>query len=342
MRALTQQLLELNVRASVAYVAAEAARARHTALHPTPLAAVKCMDGRVLFPTLTGTPVGLVQPFRAIGGRPEVFWPSFLGRLRSWVEEAQGRGERAVLFLTYHFSASDPRLGCAGFHYDTAAARAHAEKLRGELGYVFGDALVPIVAGVETDGDRLTLHGPAAEAAGEALIGASEPAIRAALAAAFPAVDERVLLDLVPVLRGNAERIAALRASPRAPSELTHHERVLAIGQGFDWLHEANLALIINDADPGLADAVRVAARILAENVERTGQPAALVSSVPYREPGLDRRQAVARSLGLLALARDVVAAERPALLPHLGSLPGVLWLPARRFEPLEATLERN
>jgi hypothetical protein len=335
-----QRLLAINARASDAYVAAESARARHRALHPTPLAAIKCMDGRVLFPTLTGTPVGLVQPFRAIGGRPEVFWPSFMGRLRHWVEEAQRAGQRSVLFVTYHFSASDPHLGCAGFDYDTTSARSHADKLARELAWVFGEELEAIVTGVETDLDRLVLHGPSEDVVAEALIGASDADIAAALARAFPAMDLAVRSDLVPIVRGNTARIAALRATPRPSSELAHQERVLAIGQGFDWLHEANLALIINDADPGLAHAIGVAARILSRNLE--GAPdgeGALISCVPYHEPGIDRRQAIARSLGLLELARDVVRRESVALLPKLRPLAGILWAPARRFERLDVDL---
>ncbi len=334
------RLLAVNLRASEAYVAAESARARHRALHPTPLAAVKCMDGRVLFPTLTTTPPGLVQPFRAIGGRPEVFWPSFMGRLRHWIEQAQRAGQRSVLFLTYHFSASDPHLGCAGFDYDTASARAHAERLARELGWVFGEQLEAIVSGVETDLDRLVLHGPAGDVSGEALVGADDADLATAIARAFPSMDLAVRQDLVPIVRGNAQRIATLKQQPRPRAELAHHERVLALGQGFDWLHEANLALIINDADPGLAHAIRVAARILATNLASApaGDDAALVTCIPYHEPGIDRRQAVARSLGLLELAREVVRVEAPQLLEsgRLHQLPGVLWAPARRFERLE------
>jgi hypothetical protein len=341
MPAIHAHLLALNARASEAYVAAESARARHLALHPTPLAAVKCMDGRVLFPTLTNTPPGLVVPFRAIGGRPEVFWPSFMGRLRHWIEGAQRAGQRSVLFLTYHFSASDPHLGCAGFEYDTASARAHAEKLARELEWVFGEQLEPIVVGVETDLDRLVLHGPGGDVAGERLVGADDADVLVAVGRAFPAMDLTVRRDLVPILRGNAERFAELSRRGRPSRDLAHHERVLAVGQGFDWLHEANLALIINDADPGLAHAIRVASRILATNLARApeGDDATILTCVPYHEPGIDRRQAVARALGLGDLAREVVRAEVPELAGsgRLHAMAGVLWAPARRFERIEA-----
>ncbi|MBX7195607.1 MAG: carboxysome shell carbonic anhydrase [Sandaracinaceae bacterium] len=343
MPAIHRYLLGLNERASEAFVAAESARARHRARHPTPLAAVKCMDGRVLFPQLTGTPVGLVQPFRAIGGRPEVFWPSFMGRLRHWVESARAGGHRCVLFLTYHYSASDPHLGCAGFDYDTGSARAHAYELARDLGWVFGEQLEPIVCGIETDLDRLILHGTSGEVDGGALVGATEAEIEASLLGAFPSMDPQIRGDLVPLVAGNAARVRALSAHPKPATERSHHERVIAVGQGFDWLHEANLALIINDADPDLAHAIRVASRILAKNMESApaGDDAALVSCIPYHEPGIDRRQAVARSLGLLELARRVMREVSPALLDsgRLHAMAGVLFSPARRFERIEEDL---
>ncbi len=354
MPAIHRHLLALNERASADFVAAESARARHRALHPTPLAAVKCMDGRVLFPKLTGTPVGLVQPFRAIGGRPEVYWPSFMGRLRRWVEEARAGGHRCVLFLTYHHSASDPHLGCAGFDYDTASARAHAVELARDLGWVFGEQLEPIVAGIETDLDRLVLHGPSGDVDAGALPHAmagtggagmegEAGAIEQAFVRAFPSMDPAIRRDLVPLIAGNVARVQELRAHPKPATDRSHHERVIAVGQGFDWLHEANLALIINDADPDLAHAIRVASRILATNLAeaREGEDAALVTCIPYREPGIDRRQAVARSLGLLELARRVLREEAPALLVEgrVHALAGVLHAPSRRFERIEEDL---
>lgn len=301
------------------------------------------MDGRVLFPKLTGTPVGLVQPFRAIGGRPEVYWPSFMGRLRRWVEEARAAGHRCVLFLTYHHSASDPHLGCAGFDYDTASARAHAFELARDLGWVFGEQLEPIVAGIETDLDRLVLHGPSGDVDAGVLLEGEAGAIEQALLSAFPSMDPAIRRDLVPLVAGNVARVCELRAHPKPATDRSHHERVIAVGQGFDWLHEANLALIINDADPDLAHAIRVASRILAKNLSapRDGEDAALVTCIPYREPGIDRRQAVARSLGLLELARRVMREEAPALLVEgrLHALAGVLYAPSRRFERIEEDL---
>jgi hypothetical protein len=81
------------------------ARQRYLAKHPTAIAVLKCMDGRINLPVMTNTPPeAILMPFRNLGGAagPRV---AYLGEVlahhvKAWVVRAQG-----VLFLvTYHFS----------------------------------------------------------------------------------------------------------------------------------------------------------------------------------------------------------------------------------------------
>lgn len=337
MTSIHERIVKINAEQSDRYVADEAARLRYWAKHPTFFACVKCMDGRVLFPTMTKTPVGIVKPFRAIGGKFSVWWPSFLGRVRHWVEKAISRGSRSFIFVTYHFSASDPHLGCAGWKYDTASARAHAERLRDDLEFVFGEQLTAVVAGIETDRDILTLHGPNGDVSGEALIGKTEEAIRQALTAAFPNMDPQTAADLVPFLMGNAVRVDELTKDPRDLTEKGHNERIIAVGQGFDWLANENLALIINDADPNLAESIRVGASLIQKNLASAPveDDATIFTCIPYREAGLDYRQAVARAKGLGAFAAEIVKESHPDLFGsgRLHSLSAVMWEPNKRIE---------
>ncbi len=336
---LHQRLLTINEAASAAFIDAEAARRRAWATHPTRLACVKCMDGRIHMPSLTGAPIGMIKPLRAMGGRFEAFWPSFLGRVRAWVDRALSHGARAAMMVSYHHSDSELHLGCSGWAYDTAAARAHATRLADELAWVFGDALSTVVLGIETDNDVLTLHGER-DISGRALIGADEGDVLAALEAGLPGIPPDVRRDLAPLMLGNARRVAELARAPRTRAELGHHERVLAVGQGFDWLAQENTALVVDDADPAFAEAVRVAAGILAKNLERAGDggAATILVSVPYAAPGIDRRQAVARARGLLRFAEQMVAEAEPTLAAsgRWLSLASVLWEPARRLELLD------
>lgn len=340
MQTIHQRLDEINRAASARYVADEAARQRYWAKHPTHFACIKCMDGRVMFPSMTRTPIGIVKPFRAIGGKFQVWWPSFLGRVRHWVHRAVSRGAKSFLFVTYHFSASDPHLGCAGWKYETAAARAHAEQLRDALQYVFGEQLTAVVAGVETDRDMLILHGPAGDVSGEQCVGATEEHIASLVRTAFPDMDPQVLSDLVPFLAGNGVRVKELTDLPRDLPAKGHNERVIAVGQGFDWLADANLALIINDADPNLAESIRVAGSLIVKNLKETPATdhASVFSCIPYREPGLDERQATARAKGLLDFAIRTLAEAHPDLMAsgRVHGLAAITWEPSKRMQVVE------
>lgn len=330
-------IFKINNEQSNRYVQAESARKRYWATHPTFIACIKCMDGRVSFPLMTKTPTGIIKPFRAIGGKFEVWWPSFIGRVRHWVDRAISEGHKSAMFVTYHYSASDTHLGCAGWKYDTVAARAHAEKLRDNLSYVFGDQLTVIAAGVETDRDILTLHGPNGDISGESMQGKSMDEIQRELVALFPKVDTNVLADLVPFLSGNAVRVQELTDAPRDLEQKGHRERVIAVGQGFDSLASENLALIINDADPNLAESIRVAASLIVKNLKNApeGDDATIFANIPYREPGEDYRQAAARARGLATFAVEVIKESYPDLISsgRLHALSSVMWEPSKKIE---------
>jgi hypothetical protein len=334
------RIFQINAEQSKLYVNEEAARRRYWAKHTTFFACVKCMDGRVLFPSMTKTPIGIVKPFRAIGGKFSIWWPSFLGRVRHWVEKGMLQGSRSAMFVTYHFSASDTHLGCAGWKYDTKAARAHAEQLQRDLSYVFGEQLTAIVAGVETDMDTLILHGPNGDVSGATVASMSEEEILAELHKAFPNMDAQVAGDIVPFLMGNAVRFRELKEAPRELHEMGHNERVIAIGQGFDWLADANVALIINDADPNLADSIRVAGSLIEKNLVGAAEDdhATICTSIPYQEPGMNYRQAVARAVGLRAFAERVLTESAPSLMASgkLKSMAVVMWEPSKRIERVD------
>ncbi len=335
------RIISINADASTQYVADETARKRYWAKHTTFFACIKCMDGRVLFPSMTNTPIGIVKPFRAIGGKFSIWWPSFLGRVRHWMKKAVSLGSRSFIFVTYHFSASDTHLGCAGWKYDTATARKHAEQLQQDLAYVFGEQLTAVVAGVETDRDILILHGPNGDVSGESCQGKSDEENIAALRSAFPNMHPSVLEDLLPFLRGNSGRVQELTLHPRESLEKGHNERIIALGQGFDWLAKENLALIINDADPNLANSVSVAASLIEKNLVEApvGDDATIFTCIPYEEPGIDYRQAVARAKGLRVFVEDVIRRDYPTLMAsgRLHAMSAVMWEPNKKIEIIES-----
>jgi hypothetical protein len=137
-------------------------RERYLAKHPTAIAVLKCMDGRINIPVATQTPVGILMPFRNLGGMFDLGWPHLGEVLAHYVQRMVTEGRRVLILITYHYSKGDPRRGCAGFGHDTAAALAHTREIRGQVEHIFGvghATVYPLVCGFETDEDALTLHG---------------------------------------------------------------------------------------------------------------------------------------------------------------------------------------
>ncbi|MBI4142868.1 hypothetical protein HY480_03280 [Candidatus Uhrbacteria bacterium] len=340
------RIIAINGEESDRYVAADSARRRHWAKHPTGFAALKCMDGRVHVPTMTQTAIGLVKPFRAIGGRFELWWPAFAKRMWNWVKAVRDRGDRCVVLVTYHYSASNPHLGCAGWNHDTAAARAHAERLAAGFDRVFGEQVTAMVTGVETDRDILTLHGTHGDVSGAHLIGKSDGAAQAELAAAFPRMDDRALADCMPFLIGNAAHVAAVTEHPRKVSALDHDERVIAIGHGFDyWVAHRNVAVIVNDVDPNLDVPIETAARILERNLVTAvaDDDVLLLASVPYSTHGIERALAIERARGLNGFAQLVIRNRNPKLVDtgRLHALVGITFERTKRLEVIESSVVR-
>lgn len=122
--------------------------------------------------------------------------------------------------------------------------------------------------------------------------------------------------DLVPFLSGNSEHIASLGNRPLDRSVLGHTERILAIGQGFEWLAAGKRkALIINDATLDLRQSIETAGHILANNLKGTPEDdhALIFTSVPF-EDKLGQRIALEKSPGLLEFTQSVLSETQPEL----------------------------
>lgn len=89
------------------------ARERYLALHPTAIGVLKCMDGRINIPVATHTPLGIIQPFRNLGGMFDLGWPHLGEVLAGYVQRCVREGRRVLLLITYHFSRGSVHRGCA-------------------------------------------------------------------------------------------------------------------------------------------------------------------------------------------------------------------------------------
>jgi len=340
-------LFDLADRHGAEYRSPEAwlARERYLAEHPTAIAVLKCMDGRINIPVATNTPAGILMPFRNLGGMFDLGWPHLGEVLASHVQRMVRAGRRVLFLITYHFSKGDPQRGCAGFDFDTAAAIAHTQEIRRQVAHIFGAAhatVYPLVCGFETDEDALIVHGADGRRLDLSALGADARAkLGRELAALLPDMPEQMRADLLPLLQGNLERIEAVRAQiarRERALDIEHREWMICLGRGFDFLHTPNIALIIGPYSPNLDDPIRKAAGIIEANMAAARVPDdgfLLLASVPYDEIGVDRARAELKSRFLSRFAAEVIRAEFPALAGKMAMRTAVLDWHSRRLEQI-------
>ena len=340
-------LFELAQRHGETFRSPEAwlARQRYQAEHPTAIAVLKCMDGRINIPVATNTPAGILMPFRNLGGMFDLGWPHLGEVVAHHVQRMVGAGRRVLFLITYHWSRGNPKRGCAGFGYDTAAALAHTQQIRRQMEHIFGSGhgtVYPLVCGFETDEEALAIHGSDGVVLDLAGLSTDDLAtLEPRLATLLPDMPAQMRADLLPLLRGNLDHIADIRtqiAQRERQLDIEHREWVICIGRGFDFLHTPNLALIIGPYSPDLADPVRKAAGIIESNMKAGRIPDdgfLLLASVPYDEIGVDRARAELKARFMSGFAANVIIQEFPELAARMSTRTAVLDWNARQMELL-------
>ena len=334
-------VFDLAQRYSTEFCSPEAflARERYLAQHPTAIAVMKCMDGRINIPVATRTPPGIIQPFRNLGGMFDMGWPHLGEVLAQYVQRMMKSGRRVLILITYHFSRGDVNRGCSGFGCDREAAIAHTRQIQGQMEAIFGvahDSVYPLICGFETDEDALLLHssdGRILDLSGDIAM----DKLGAELTLRFYDMPHEMRSDLLPLLAGNLSHIQRLRQERRALI-VEHREWMICLGRGFDFLHTPNLALIIGPYSPNLADPIRKAAAIIENNMAEGRIPKdgfLLFASVPYDEVGVDRARAVMKSHFLSKFAAEVIEREFPDLAGKMIRRTAVLDWNSRRIEAL-------
>ena len=312
-------------RHSVEFQSSESymARSLYIAQHPTAIVALNCMDGRINLSVATNTPTGIILPIRNLGGRFNLGWPYFGETLAGHVRDMVGHGRRTLMFITYHYSKGDPHRGCAGFGYDTDAARSHTLEIKRQVEAVFGSShntVYPLICGFETDEDALVLHGIGGETLDLSTISTTiDYTMPGSLTRLYPGMPDQMRQDLLPLVQRNIAHIAGVRQSNREleNEHVEHHEWMMGIGRGFDWLHMPNLALIIGPYSPDLADPIRKAAGIIETNMKKQRIPDdgfLLFVASPYHDIGADRALAEVKSRFLSEFATGIIRDEFPNL----------------------------
>lgn len=319
------------------------ARERYLAEHPTAIAVLKCMDGRINIPIATNTPTGILMPFRNLGGIFDLGWP-YLGEvLSNHVSRMTSTGRRVLFLITYHWSKGNPQRGCAGFNYNTAAAIAHTLEIRRQVEHIFGSGhstVYPLVCGFETDDEALVVHGNNGAVLDLATFSASKAeGLEPRLASLLPDMSAQMRADLLPLLHGNLKRIAQVRELAKLQQrtiDIEHREWMICLGRGFDFLHTPNVALIIGPYSPDLADPLRKAAGIIENNMITGRIPDdgfLLLTSAPYDEIGVDRARAELKSQFLSRFAAGVLSTEFSSLAGKMFKRTAVLNWGSRSLE---------
>ncbi len=317
------------------------ARERYLAAHPTRIVVMKCMDGRIHIPHATRTPLGIITPFRNLGGIFHLGWPYLGEMLADTVYEATRGGHGVLMIITYHFSRGEKNRGCAGFDCDAEAALAHARAIRAQAEQLFGHDhrhVYPLVCGFETDGDALIVHGD-----DDTRLDIGELSLADAgdldrrVAALCPDMPTDIRRDLLPLLEGNLQHVDSLRGVSRK-LDIEHREWVICVGRGFDFLHLPNTALIVGPYSPDLSEPIGTAAAIIDANMKAGRIPDdgfLLLASTPYREVGVDRARAEMKSHFLTEFATQVIHREHPQLAKRMLQRTAVVHWPSRRLELL-------
>ncbi len=340
-------LFDLAARHGATFRSPEAclARQRYLAEHPTAIAVLKCMDGRVNIPVVTNTPVGILMPFRNLGGMFDLGWPHLSEVLSHHVQHMANSGRRVLFLITYHFSRGDPQRGCAGFKYDTEAAVRHTYAIRAQMEAIFGAAhgtVYPLVCGLETDEDALIVHGEHGARLDLAELASGDgPLLAGRLAALLPDMPTQMRADLLPLLEGNLERIATVRAQiarQERQLDFEHREWIICLGRGVDFLHTPNIALIIGPFSPRLDEPVKIAASIIRNNMAAgriPGDGFLLLASTPYDDIGVDRARAELKSRFLSSFATGVIRSAFPDMAEKMTTRTAVLDWRSRQLEEI-------
>ncbi len=317
------------------------ARTRYMAEHPTSIAVLKCMDGRINIPIATNTPRGIIQPFRNLGGMFDLGWPHLGEVLSHHVQSIVLEGRRCMILITYHYSKGDPQRGCAGFNFDTEAAKAHTYQIKSQVEQVFGKdhgTVYPVVCGFETDEDALILHGSNGEVLDmSSLTPGDRETLMPQLERLFPDMSRQMRHDLLPLISGNLDHIDEARKVERQLDNV-HREWMICVGRGFDFVHMPNLALIIGPYSPNLADPIHKAAGIIESNMSAGRIPDdgfLLLASVPYQELGVDRARAELKSQFLCDFAEQQILDIYPDLAQKMFKKSAVLNWQSRELQIL-------
>ncbi len=323
-------LIDLNKKHSEMFQSQRLERELYLSQHPTNVIVFKCMDGRIHMPTVTRTPLGIMRPFRNIGGRFDLGWPLLNESFDQHVKKAVAHGNRTLVLVTYHYSQGEEHRGCAGFNYDCEESKRFTENFRKQILRTYGKdngVVFPILVGLETDKDALIFHGENGNILDVSSINDdTEKSLRIIFHRLYPSMPERILHDLIPLVQGNICCIKETINTGKPLMQLVHGEWIMAVGKGFDWLHTPNIALIVGPYDPNIGEPIKKAIGIIKENlrVKKTHNGFVLLSSAVYSDAA-EKNRAKERAIYLNKLTQEIVKNDHDDMVAYMNVMSVVL-----------------
>lgn len=320
-----EQLLRLNAKCSQEFIRTRLARQLYRERFKTEIIVFKCSDGRVFISLVAGMPLGIVRPYRNIGGQFDLGWPLLSEKLKDRVDHGIQNGRKSLILITYHYSESDQHLGCAGFECNLEAAYKASLKFHNQVDRFFGhnnQVVFPIVVGLETDSQALIFHPQ--EPSNINTLMCSEKMSEAPenlmehIHELYPDMDEEVKNDLMRLMQGNIAHLKKLKDKGRHPSELHHKEWVVCVGNGFAWMNEQNTALVVGPYDPDLSKPIIKAIDIVKKNMKegRIGEDGFLIlTSAEFKGEGVDQNRAREEANFLRSYTREIIKNNYPCLI---------------------------
>jgi sulfate adenylyltransferase subunit 1 len=321
------------------------ARERYLAEHPTAIAVLKCMDGRINIPVATNTPVGILMPFRNLGGIFDLGWPHLGEVLAHQVQRVVSAGRNVVFLVTYHYSQGDPRRAAPVSVRHGSGDRPHLRDPPPGRTHFRHRSWHRLSAGLRLR-DRRGCAGDSRHSRRQARPGnldfeltgrrsncASPPCCRTCRHACVP-----ICCRCCTAIWNISKNVRAQIRRNERLLDIEHREWMICLGRGFDFLHTPNIALIIGPYSPNLDVPIRRAAGIIEANMQAGRIPDdgfLLLASVPYDEIGVDRARAELKSRFLSSFAADVIRAEFPRLGEQMSMRTAVLDWRSRTLETI-------
>lgn len=292
-------------------------RKRYFINHPSLVIVLKCMDGRILFNYFTNKPLGIVVPFRNVGGIFNLGWAHFADIFDEMVNGAIREKRNVLVFITYHYSAGDnDHRGCAGHDYDIESSIKNAYSIKEQIEYLYGSdrqVVYPVVLGIETDSNAIIIHGTSGDEMNVAeKLNFPADKISEEFKQLFPDMNSEIMNDLTPFALGNIEHLNRVLREGGPRTTFVHQERGIFAGRAFDFMHEPNNAIIIGPFQPNLEVPARKACQLIVTNIKEekiSPDGVALLTNAPYSDVH-GKRKAVLKTLELKEIFMDVMTSE--------------------------------